>query len=92
MSEEQIRARDAESLLANPVFKGAIARMEAYLEAQALSTDPDNREKCARVVISKQILKGIVREITRYIEDGEIRDIIELEARKKTLKQRVFER
>jgi hypothetical protein len=77
MNKEQIRAEDARSLLANPVFKGAVSRVEESLEAAALSTDPDNKDKCARIIISKQLLKAIDREINRYIQDGEIQDVLE---------------
>lgn len=92
MNQEQIRSSDAKALLANPVFKAAMNQLEASLEAQALSTDPDNKDKCARIVIAKQLLKGIEREIGRFIEDGQIADLIELEERKKTLFKRVYQR
>jgi len=92
MNKEQLRERDARQLLANPVFSGAIEKLEASLDAQILATDPDNKEKCARVVVSKQLLKGLVREINRYIENGEIQELVELERKKRTLREVVFKR
>ena len=90
MNQEQMRAVDAQQLLDNPVFKGAVEHMEAYLETQALSTDPDDKGKCARIVISKQLLRGLIREINKYIETGEVVTLRELH--KKTVAQKVFRR
>lgn len=92
MNEEQILASDAKGFLENPVFKQAISAVETSLESQALSTDPDNKDKCARIIISKQILKGIIREIERFVEYGEVQDMIELEKRRKTMREKVFQR
>ena len=93
MTEDQIRARDAEAVLANPVFKGAFKKMAEVLDNNIASVNPDNKDQCARVVLAKQILKGLEREIYRYVEEGEIQNLIELDReRKKSLKQRVFSR
>lgn len=92
MSEEarRIRGEDAKSLLNNRLLRDAFKAVADHLEAQALACDPDNKDKATRIVIGKQILAGIEREITRVIEDGEIAQIqlAEIE-RKKSLMQRV---
>jgi len=94
IEEQQIRAKDAEALLANPVFKGAVDALKASLERQAMGADPDNHEKCARIIISKQLLAGIVREVERYITEGQITDLVMLEEekQKKSALERVFRR
>ena len=89
---EKLLASDSISLTNNPAFKAAIGKMETYLEAKALSADPDNKDACSRIVISKQILKGIVRELERLVADGEVIQLKELDRRKKTIKERVFQR
>jgi hypothetical protein len=90
LNEEQRRAADAQSLLGNPVFKGAMEAMEAKLHANIAAGNPDNKEQCSRLVHAVQILKGIQREIERYITDGEVADLIELQADKRlTPKERV---
>jgi len=90
MNQEQMRAVDAQQLLDNPVFKGAVEHMEAYLETQALNVNPADKDLCTKVIISKQMLRGVVREIHRYIETGQVAAMQEL--KKTPLKDRVFQR
>ena len=80
-----IDAGDARSLMSNPLLTEAFSAVEGYLDAQALACDADNKDKAQRIVISKQLLAGIKREITRYIEDGTVAEIQlqELERKKK---------
>lgn len=82
---DKFRANDAKALLENEMFKEAFTAMNAYLESKALTCDPDNKEAAQRVVISKQLLAGIKREIERVIQDGLIADIriAELERKSK---------
>lgn len=90
MNSEQKIAADAQALLENPVFQGALDKMEERLDANILNVSADDEKICARVVLAKQILKGIVREIHRYIENGNVADIIEIEEiRKLSIKERV---
>lgn len=88
--DRRILGADAKHLLDNKLFKAAFSAVADHLEMQAMTCDPDNKEKAARIVISKQLLAGVKREIVRVIEDGEVAQIQlnELE-RKKTLMQRV---
>ncbi len=80
MSIDQIRAKDAEQLLANPVFRGAMDAMKRNLDKNIANVNPDNKEQCVRVVIARQLINGIEREIKNYIENGKVADIIEIEA------------
>ena len=82
MNTDQIRARDAESLLKNPVYTDAIKKLGDSLDNKILAMDVDNKDQCARVVLAKQLLKGIEREIARFIDQGYIEDMIELETAK----------
>jgi hypothetical protein len=77
MSLEQIqfRAEDAKQLLANPMLKDAFTAVEGYLEAKALTCEPDNKDMAQRVILSKQLLAAIKREITRHIENGQVAEI-----------------
>lgn len=81
----KFRASDAKALLDNEMFKFAFASMGEYLEARALSCDPDNKDATQRVVLAKQILAGVKREIERIVEDGTVADIqlAEIEQRKR---------
>lgn len=82
MNKEQRLASDAQNLLNNPAFKGAMKAMEDKLHANIVGGDPDNKEQCSRLVVAVQILKGIEREITRFIADGEVADLVEVQAEK----------
>jgi hypothetical protein len=86
-------SEDARQLLENKLFKMAFEHMANSLEAQALTCNPDDKDKAQRVVIAKQILVGIRREIERIVEDGVMADfqLAEVE-QKKTMLQRVMRR
>lgn len=79
------RAEDARQLLDNQLLQEAFSALSDYLNAQALGCDPDNKDRAQRIIISKQLLAGIRREIYRHIEDGEIAQmrLAEIEGRKK---------
>lgn len=85
LEADKFRAADAKALLDNPLFKDAFSAVEGYLEAKALTCDPDNKDMAQRVVLSKQILAAIKREIQRHVENGVIAEIkiAELEKRKR---------
>jgi len=72
---EIFKATDAKALLDNPIFKDAFVKVGEYLEAQALSCDPNDQGKAQRVIVAKQILAGIKREITKMVDDGDIAQI-----------------
>jgi hypothetical protein len=77
---------DAQQLLDNKLYRMAFEKVGAHIEAQALACDPDNKDKAARIVIAKQLLVGLRREIERVIEDGEVADIQLSELEKKKWK------
>jgi hypothetical protein len=83
-----IRANDAKQFLQSPLFREAFDGVAADLEAVALSCDPDNKDKAQRIVIAKQLLAAVKREITRKVEDGEMAQfqMSELERKKGLLK------
>lgn len=74
MSLEQAKwkAEDAKALLSNPIFIAAFKTAGEYVEAKALSCDPDNKEQAQRVILTKQILAAVQREIQRYVDDGAV--------------------
>lgn len=83
---------DAKALLDNPILKSAFEGVAEYLEQQALSCNPDDKEKTARIICAKQILAGIKREIVRYVEDGGVAEVQLQEVERKRGLASVFRR
>lgn len=83
-----IIGNEARQLLENKHFVDAFESVDYYLNQVALSCDPDNKDKASRIVISKQLLAAIKREIERKVEDGEMAniEISELERKKGLLR------
>lgn len=81
----RFRAEDAKQLLDNPLLIEAFVKVGEYLEAQALSCEPDNPTRAHRIVTSKQLLAAVRREMQRVIEEGELAQIriAEVEKNKK---------
>lgn len=80
-----IDGNDARQLINNALFKQAFENVEGYLDTQALSCDPDNKDKAQRIIISKQLLAAVQREVIRVIEDGAMAQVQmqEIEQRKR---------
>lgn len=72
LEEERNKGTDAKAVLGNQAFNQAFDKVNDYLEAQALGCDPDNKEKAQRIILSKQILQSIKRELTKTVENGNI--------------------
>lgn len=83
---------DAAQLLANPLLKTAFDKLGAYLEGQALSCAPEDKDKAQRVIISKQLLAGIKRELERIVENGKLAKIKLSELEKKRGMRAIFQR
>jgi len=83
--KDRIIGNDAKALLENPLFKDAFLAVAEYLDAKALACDPDNKDMAQRIILSKQLLQGIKREIERKVENGMIAEVrlSELEQRKR---------
>ncbi|PWB81566.1 MAG: hypothetical protein C3F08_01570 [Candidatus Methylomirabilota bacterium] len=77
------KAEDARRLLDDPMLKDAFSAVSSYLDQRALSCDPDNKEMAQRIILSKQLLAGVRREIYRYVEDGNVAAIRMAELEKK---------
>lgn len=87
------RGVEAEQLLRNPLLKEALEEVGNYVERLALSCDPSDSERARRIIVSKQLIVAIEREIRKFIQDGEIAriQIAELE-RKRTFSDKIFRR
>lgn len=87
--QRRIRGADAQALLDNPMLRDAFAAVAEHLEQQAQSCDQDNAEKARRIIIAKQILSGIKREIERVVKDGEVAQIelSEIEQRRRLFRR-----
>lgn len=83
--QRRIRANEARQVLENRHFAEAWDAVAAALEAQALSCDPDAREKAQRIVVAKQLLEGLRREFLRKMEDGYMAEveIVEIERKRR---------
>lgn len=73
--QRRIYGAEAKQLLDNKHFKDAFTAVDDYLNAQALACSPDDATKAQRIVISKQLLQAVKREIVRKIEDGEVAEV-----------------
>lgn len=71
----RIRGNDARQLLDNQLLKEAFAAVGQYVDDQALSCPPDDAARAQRIVISKQLLAAIKRELVRVIEDGDVAEV-----------------
>lgn len=90
MRDERLTGEDARQVLDSPAYKAAFVRMSEVLEGKALACDPDNKEQAQRVVMAKQILAGIHRELNKLVEFGQVADIQlnEIEKRRKSVFKR----
>ena len=79
-------AQEGKRIIDSEPFKKAMSRLDDHLDMQLFSCDPDNKEKAQRVVLAKQIFKGIHREFERLLQEGEVAKIQldELNAKKVT--------
>ncbi|MBC7605070.1 MAG: hypothetical protein H7255_20730 [Ramlibacter sp.] len=68
--QRRIYANEAQQVLDNRHFIDAFNAVNASLEDAALGCNPDNKETAARIVISKQLLHGVRRELVRKVNDG----------------------
>jgi hypothetical protein len=85
LERDRIVGADAKSLLDNKLLQDAFTAVADYIEGKAVSCDPDNKEQAQRIILSKQLLAGIKREIERMIETGMLAEVrlSELEQRKR---------
>lgn len=70
--QRRIIGAEAKQLLENRHFKQALEAIDSNLIEQARHCDPDDKDKCQRVVIAMQVAEGIKRELIRKIEDGDM--------------------
>ena len=84
LEQEKWAAEDAKAVLNSPVFKGAFEAVSGYVEGKAVTCDPDNKEMAQRIILTKQILAAVKRELERVVENGKVAEIkiAELERRK----------
>lgn len=83
LEQDRIAGEDAKQLLNNKLLKDAFRLVGEYIDQKALSCDPDNKDIAQRIILSKQILMGIKREIERLVETGMIAEVQLSELEKK---------
>lgn len=83
--QRRLVANEARQLLENKHFRQAFAAVDAEVEAQALACDPRDMQRAQNIVLAKQLLQKIRREVIRKMEDGWMAEveIAEIERKKK---------
>jgi hypothetical protein len=83
--QRRIISNEARQLLENKHFREAFGAVDAAIEMQASSCDPDNKDKAQRIIIAKQMLLAVRREILRKLDDGWMAEaqIVEIENARK---------
>jgi hypothetical protein len=92
LETRRIRANEARQFMQNPLFKQAFDGVASDLEGVALSCDPDNKDKSQRIIIAKQLLQAVRREIERRVEDGEFAQFQMSELEKRRGLKAIFQR
>lgn len=81
--QRRLMAAEARQVLESPHFKGAFAAVADYIEAKAMQCDPTDKDRAASIVISKQLLKALRRELERKLDDGYMAEVEIAELEKK---------
>ena len=68
--QRRIISREAQQVLENRHFVAAWDALAHYVDQQALSCSPDEKDKALRIIMSRQLLDGFRREFVRKVEDG----------------------
>lgn len=86
-----VRASRARELLSNELFKDAFEKVEKYIDERSYACSPTDKETATSIIISKQILRALKREIERAIENGKIASV-KIEQLERSNIQRMFQR
>jgi hypothetical protein len=91
LHDRSVRAERARQFMRDPLFAEMFTETAAYLDQVSLSCDPDDKDRAQRIIISRQLLEAMRKEIERRVEDGDFAafSLAELEKRKKW---KVFQR
>lgn len=92
LETRRIRAEEAKQFMRNPLFKECFDGVAGDLEAEALSCDKDNKDKAQRIILAKQLLWAVRREIERRAEDGDFVEFQMRELQPKGAVRRLFAR
>lgn len=75
LARRRVSANEARQVLDNHHFKEAFAAVADYIEAQAMACDPNQTERAARIILAKQLLEKVRRELVRKMEDGDMAEV-----------------
>ncbi len=64
------RLVNANALLRNPVFIQVMEKLWSHIESQQLNCDPTDAKKCQMLIVSKQQLGMLERNIHRIIDNA----------------------
>lgn len=86
--QRRIVANEARQVLENRHFSAAWDALAHYVDQQALSCGAEDKDKAARIILSRQLLDGFRREFVRKMEDGIMAEaeIQQIEQRRKSLR------
>ena len=68
---DMILGGDALQVLENPAFKVAVKKIADYLEAQAVTCDPHDKDRAYRIVLFKQANAKYLKELERLMKEGQ---------------------
>jgi len=86
------KANEARSIIDGAIFSGAKEAMKTYIEKLEESADPSNKDLCQRLIITRQLLKGFIREFESAMANGKVEQMKELERANKKERVAVFRR
>lgn len=72
LHERSVIGAEAQQLLDNRHFREAFEAVELQLVNNAMSIDPNDVTACQTAIISLQNLQGVMREVHRKVQDGEV--------------------
>jgi hypothetical protein len=75
LQQRRITGNEARQILDNQHFKAAWESLDQALESQIMGCDPADEKQAARIIVSKQLLHGLRRELVRKLDDGYMAEV-----------------
>ena len=75
LDQRRIKANEARQVLENRHFIDAFNAVDRSLEAKALACDTGVEGSAERIILAKQLLHGVRRELSRKLDDGYMAEV-----------------
>ena len=79
--DKELRAKDAQRILDDPVFRDAMQALRDRIESRALQVKTTDTDETRDIIRCKQLLVGIERELRRFVADGKVQSITDEKVR-----------